>query len=100
MTRIQLDLRDDLKAKAEVRAAETGHANVQEYLESLIEADAEGADFGAPDHLKVQDEDQLERLLLERLNDPRPTSDATPKFWQNLKDRAARRRDDRGAERP
>jgi len=35
MTRLTLDLADDLSARLQARAAETGHASVEEYVRAL-----------------------------------------------------------------
>ena len=50
MVRIEIDLPEDLRVKAEARAAESGHRGVEEYIESLILADANESpdDPGAP----------------------------------------------------
>ena len=39
MPRIEVDLPQDLRAKAEARASEFGYRDVEEYIESLILAD-------------------------------------------------------------
>jgi hypothetical protein len=82
MASIQLELSDDLKSAAERRAAEGGHKSVRDYIESLVQADA--AEQGEADSDFYEDE-QLETLLLERLNDPRPGIEITSEFWDDLK---------------
>jgi hypothetical protein len=94
MARIQIDLPEPLKAKAEARAAASGHESLEGYVQSLIEADADGEDLGTPDHLKVQDDAQLEQFISQRVNDPRPSVEATPEFWQKLLERAKHDRGD------
>jgi Arc/MetJ-type ribon-helix-helix transcriptional regulator len=78
MARIQFELPEDLKAKAEARAAETGHPSVQEYLQSLIEADADQPtlrEILAPVHQEFLDsgmsETDLERILGDALAESR-----------------------------
>jgi len=89
MTTLQLTLSDDLKARAEARAAAAGHRSLEQYVESLIQADtvdddADGEDFGAPPHLTVDGEAELDAKLLDRLESPGPTIEATPEFWAQL----------------
>jgi hypothetical protein len=84
MSRHSIELPPDLEAKAAARAAESGCASIEEYLESLVRADAEGEDFGAPDHLTVKDDRELEALLQDRLKDDRESIDAAPEFWEEL----------------
>ncbi len=94
MARLSIELPDDLRKKAESRAAEAGHASVERYIESLIRADAEDdeVDFGGPDHLTFSTRGELETLLQDRLNDSRPGIEATAEFWRDLKARAVARR--------
>ena len=42
MRRHSVDLPPDREAKVATRAAESGHATIEEYLESLVRADADG----------------------------------------------------------
>ena len=86
---------EELRSKAEARAAELGYASVAAYVEALVRADV-GEDFGAPDHLAVSDDAGLEALLIRRLENTEPGLEATPKFWQKLSEKARRRRE-RGA---
>ena len=74
------------------RAAESGYGTVEEYLESLVRADAESQDFGAPEQLHVENAAELESLLLKRLNDDRPSIEATPQFWEDFRRRVTERR--------
>ena len=70
MTRVSIDVPDELHAKMQARAAATGHASLEDYLESLVRADADPADYGAPAHLHVRSREQLESLLKEALDSP------------------------------
>ena|SRR5437763_211239 len=87
MARLNIELPKELHAKAEARAAETGCGTVESYVRALISADAEGEDFGAPESLHVENQQQLERLVLERLEDPGPSVEVTEEFWEGLKRR-------------
>jgi hypothetical protein len=62
MARLSIQLPEEVKAIAETRAAASGHASLDEYLEWLIRADA-GDDFGAPEHLRPQSQAQLGHYL-------------------------------------
>ena len=85
MARVTLDLPHDLKAKAEARAAESGHNTVEEYVRSLIEADAAAPDdAGGPPHLSFQSDKELEAFLLHRI-DETSSIEATPEFWQDFR---------------
>jgi hypothetical protein len=99
MSRHSIDLPPDLEAKVATRAAESGHATIEEYLESLVRADAAGVgeDYGAPEHLRVTSEAQLEKLLAERLDDDEPLIEATPELWESLRRRVRAKRGEAGA---
>jgi hypothetical protein len=58
-----------------------------------VEADADtGEDFGVPADLSVGDDQQLEAPLLQRLADDRPSIEATPQYWADLRRRLAENR--------
>ncbi|MEA2712019.1 MAG: hypothetical protein QOF78_4620 [Phycisphaerales bacterium] len=94
MSRHSINLPPELEAKVATRAAESGHATIEEYLESLVRADADdiGEDYGAPEHLRVTNEAQLEQLLAERLDDDQPLIEATPELWEGLRNRVRAKR--------
>lgn len=96
MSRHSIDLPPELEAKVATRAVESGHATIAEYLESLVRADADGVDYGAPAHLHVTDQEQLERLLAERINDDQPVIEATPELWEGLRRRVRAKRGEAG----
>jgi len=79
------------------RASESGLDSIEAYVEALVRADlqADAVDSGAPPHLSVESDDQLEALLLERLQSTEPGIEATPQFWERLHDEARARRLDR-----
>ena len=91
MARFSIELPEDLKAKAEVRAAESGHQSVEDYLTSLIRADANGAaaDYGAAHGLTFHSQDQLEAMLSEGLASP--ASEMSTDDWADLRRRALNR---------
>ena len=72
MVRLNIVLSEDLKQQLEARASESGHASVEDYVTTLILADANGAsaDYGAPAGQVVHTQAQLEQMLLERLVSP------------------------------
>ena len=92
MARLSIELPEDLKAKAEERAAESGYGSVEDYLAALIRADANGAgaDYTAPASLTFQTQDQLEAMLLEGLASP--ASEMTAADWADLKGRVLKGR--------
>lgn len=91
MTLLSIDLPDELKAKAEARAAEAGCESLEQYVTALIQVDADGpADEGAPGRLQFRSEEELEATLVKRLDDSAGDIDATPEFWRGLKERAHR----------
>jgi plasmid stability protein len=94
MTRLSIEVPDEVKSKLEARAARSGHANVEAYVGELLRAEAEelDEDYGAPAHLTFRSDRELEALLLESINDPRPSIEATPEFWAALQRRAEARR--------
>ena len=94
MTRLSIDLPEDVKSRLAARAARSGHASVEEYAAALLRADAdEPADeYGAPTHLTYRSDAELEALLLVRASDDSPGVEATPEFWEDLKRRVAERR--------
>src|SRR5688500_18182819 len=96
MTRVSIDIPDDLHGKVRARAAATGHATVEAYLEWLMRADAEQVDHGAPAHLRVISRAQLESLLQEALASPQ--REMTPADWDEKRRRLAERHRNTSAE--
>ena len=62
MSALKLDLPDGLRSRVEARAAESGFASVELYVQALLVADAAGG--------SVIDDAQLEALLLGRIDGP------------------------------
>ena len=73
MGRISLNLPDLLLRAAKSKAAEGGFENVESYLTALLESDVATSD------------EALEAMLIERLDDPRPSVEATEAFWGDLR---------------
>ena len=91
MAPLSIRLPDDVRAKAEARAAQAGHATVEQYVEALVRADVgDGEDYGAPEHLSVDSDQELEALLLRRLESTEPGIEAPREFWRRLRDSARR----------
>ena len=72
MATLSLDVSDNVKKLAEMRAVATGYASVAEYLAGLIEGEA----AGAPERLSPETNEQLESLLLSRLDGSAVAMDA------------------------
>ncbi len=66
MASLTIQLPQDVKTLAESRAAEAGCASVDEYLAQLVRGEA----ASAPEALVVDTDEQLEALLLRRLDGP------------------------------
>lgn len=66
MSSISISLPDELKAQVEARAAEGGYASIDEYVETVLRAEA----FGGPGGLSVDSDEALQSLLLSRLDGP------------------------------
>src|SRR5689334_21687051 len=94
MTRMSIDLPEEVRTRLEARAARSGHATVEEFVQQLLRAEAEASDEDddGPAHLSYRTNEELESLLLERLDDPRPAIEATPEFWDEFKKRVEARR--------
>ena len=88
MTRLIIELPDDLKAKLVSRAAAAGHASLERYVQSVLQTDAEGGqDLGAPAHLGYASSTELERKIEEGVHSG-PAVEVTESFWERLKGRA------------
>lgn len=83
MARVSLQLSDDLMGKVRSRAAEGGHGSVEEYVEALVRADVGDTDVEA---------DDIEAVLLARINSPDPGIEVTPEYVTQFKQQIARRR--------
>lgn len=94
MTRLSIDLPEDVTRRLAARASRAGHASVEEYIESLLRAEAVDAndDLDAPAHLTFSTDEELEAILVRRIDDADGSIEATPEFWRQLKQDAADRR--------
>jgi antitoxin ParD1/3/4 len=80
MTTVTISLPESLREFVDTQVQTKGYGNVSEYFRGLLrEAQTR------------EEEHQLERLLLESLDDPRPGAKGTPEFWEAMKDRVLRR---------
>jgi plasmid stability protein len=84
MTRLTLDLPEDLRSQLEARAARAG-TSVEEHVAALIREDLEAdeLDYGAPDHLKVRSPEDLAAKLREGLESP--ASEMTAADWDDMR---------------
>jgi plasmid stability protein len=92
MTRLTLDIPDDLRRQLEARAAAAGHASVEEHVAALIREDVEadgGTGSGAPEHLKVRSPEDLVAKLREGLVSP--ASEMTAVDWEKMRRRFLQR---------
>jgi hypothetical protein len=87
MSKLTVTLPDDVKALAEARAAESGCADVAEYVARLIRGDA----AGAPGGLIIDSDEQLQALLLGRIDGPFVEMDASD--FQRMRDKLKARLD-------
>jgi plasmid stability protein len=94
MTRLTLDLADELSTRLRARAAETGHASVEEYVQALLRSESEatggGEDLGAPEHLIVGSDEELEAKLDEGVASG-PATAMTAVEWQSVRREVAQR---------
>jgi plasmid stability protein len=85
MAALQLQLPDDLKARLQARATECGYESVEQYVQDILRASAEE---------EVVDED-VEAVLIQRLDDPQGEIEFTPQFQQQFREQVKQRRDSR-----
>jgi antitoxin ParD1/3/4 len=95
MTRLMVDLPEDLEAKLQARAIQGGFADTQEYVRALIAADAAQLSRPvAPEHLTVGTKSDLEKMLIEGLESG-DSSEITASEWdekrRKLKERYSKR---------
>ena len=83
MARMSIQIPDDLRRLAEARAAEAGHGSLDEYIEALLRADLDAVDL---------EDDDVEALLLQRLDSTEPPIEVTPQFVEAFKRRQVQRR--------
>ena len=95
MSQLNINLPADVAERLRKRAAREGHETVEAFVEALLKVEAEGADadLGAPAHLSVGGDAELEAYLENRMQgDDGGTTEATPEFWDELKRQSDARR--------
>jgi plasmid stability protein len=85
MSAIPVNLPDDLRAKAEARAAAAGRADVADYIRALVEEDVAGEVFRAPPHLSPRTPAEADALIREGLGSP--TRPMTADDWNEIRRR-------------
>jgi hypothetical protein len=83
MAYVTIRFPDELLAKAETRAAEAGHASVDEYLQALVSQDAGGG--GPPaafDPLSPVGDAEVEAMLLRRLESTARDVEGAAEVWK------------------
>jgi hypothetical protein len=77
---------DALLAKAEARAAQAGHASVEEYLNALVKLDAGGAADVGVDPLSPVGDAEVEALLLRRMEGTDRDVRGASEMWKRFAD--------------
>ena len=84
MTTFTIDLPGDLLARLTARAAAAGHADVEQYIEAVLRAEAcASEDYGAPPDASFDVPAELEAKLLEGLNSP--AREMTASDWDDMR---------------
>lgn len=81
MSTVQIKMRDDLRARVTARAAESGFDDIESYIQSLVQSDAEQQEITS----------DIEALLLQRLRSGSKVL-LTPALERHFKRDVARRR--------
>jgi hypothetical protein len=85
MSAIPINLPDDVRAKAEARAAAAGRADVADYIRALVEEDVAGEAFDGPPHLSPRTPTEADAMVRDGLASPtRPMTDAD---WAEIRRR-------------
>jgi plasmid stability protein len=83
MSAIPVNLPDDLRARAEARAAAAGRAGVADYIRALVEEDVAGELLDGPAHLSPRTAAQADALVREGLDSP--TREMTDADWAAIR---------------
>jgi hypothetical protein len=79
---IHINVADELRQRLETRATESGFASVEQYAEAVLRAD-----------VGEYVDSEVEQMLLERLDDPRPDipfdEHFRNAFWERVRQRRA-----------
>ncbi len=86
MAYVTIRFPDELLAKAESRAAEAGHASVDDYLADLVRLDAGGAAAAAVDPLAPVGDAEVEAMLLRRLESSDRDVEGASELWKRFAD--------------
>lgn len=88
MTRLTIELPDDVAAAFAERATAVGHAGAEAYLRAFAQAKlARAAEPARREELPAYVPHtwaQIEAKVLEALNDPSPPIPVTPEWWETL----------------
>ena len=95
MTRLSIELPDELGERARSRAAEAGHASVEAYLQSLLVDDIELSDAAAPTAQRYGDLAQLKGMIRAGM-DSGPAVELTDSDWARKRQELVRRHSARG----
>jgi hypothetical protein len=87
MTRLSIQLPDRVTERIAQRAIQAGHSGAEGFIEAMLQAqfDEEEEDWGAPESVTFHSEEELNAILLKRVNDPGPGIKVTPEFWEELR---------------
>jgi hypothetical protein len=83
MNAIPIQLSDELREKAEARAAAAGRADVADYIRALVEEDVAGTMFEGPAHLTPRTRQEAEAMIREGLASPVRTM--TAEDWLEIR---------------
>jgi hypothetical protein len=96
MNRLVIELDDEVSDRLTSRAAAAGYPDAAGFVSSLVTRELGEPDFEAlpdgPPHLAIRTEAELAKLLISRLDDDRPSIEATPEFWDDLRAQIERSR--------
>ena len=59
MTRLSIELPDEVTRKLSERAAELGQSNIEQYVQMVLTAEAEARDLTAPQEVGFENDDDL-----------------------------------------
>jgi hypothetical protein len=86
MALLQIPVSDELKDRLAARAAEGGYGTIEQYAKAVLEATAE----------PELTDDEVEELLVRRVEDPRPDIELTPAFKDQFREEVRQRRQSGG----
>lgn len=95
MARVVLQLDESVQRRWAEFAKHAGHESVEAFLEDKLSSEV-AEDYGAPPHLTFNSQEELEAMLLESINDPRPSIEYTPELFREIKRRVLGEDDAKG----